>query len=343
MPRTTGSKYHKYMSSSAIKLFPLGFPWETEDPFLFCVHHLDHYPEGNSEMGPKASLSGRALGNDFEVREGWRMYHGTTIPGFPSHPHRGFETITIVTKGYCDHSDSLGASARFGHGDVQWMTAGSGVQHSEMFPLLDQDGPNTLELFQIWLNLPASRKLVAPHFKMLWKEDIPRIKGKGWEMNLISGSFSGENAPAPPPDSWARDPENGVVIALVTLEPGGSFIIPPSGKGAHRRIFVLEGDNLNAEDQELPSGFGAQFPSEEISIKNGAGNARFLWLEGKPISEPVAKYGPFVMNTSQQIEQAMEQYQLTRFGGWPWPHPDHVHPREKGRFASYPDGKLEEK
>lgn len=331
------------MSTASIDIFPLGFPWETEDPFLFCVHHLDHYPEGNSEMGPKASLQGRALGNDFEIKDGWRMYHGTTIPGFPSHPHRGFETITIVTKGFCDHSDSLGASARFGNGDVQWMTAGSGVQHSEMFPLLNPEGPNTLELFQIWLNLPASGKFASPHFKMLWKEDIPRIKGDGWEMNLISGSFSGENAPAPPPDSWAKNPENGVVIALVSLEAGGHFVLPASGQGSKRRIFVLEGDGLSIADQQLPSGYGAALPSEEITLTNGAEKARFLWLEGKPIAEPVAKYGPFVMNHSEEIQQAMEEYQLTRFGGWPWPYPDHVHPRDKGRFASYPDGTLEEK
>ena len=331
------------MSSVTLKTFPLGFPWNTEDPFLFCVHHLDHYPEGNSEMGPKASLEERALGNDFEIRDGWRMYHGTTIPGFPSHPHRGFETITIVTKGFCDHSDSLGASARFGNGDVQWMTAGRGVQHSEMFPLLREDTPNTLELFQIWLNLPAAKKMAEPHFKMLWKEDIPRIQGDGWAMNLISGSFSGQNAPSPPPDSWASDPDNGVVIALVSLEAGSHFVIPVAGEGSNRRIFVLEGDRLNVAGQQLDAGYGAILPAEETTIANAGEKARFLWLEGRPIAEPVAKYGPFVMNQTQEIQQAMEEYQLTRFGGWPWPYPDNVHPREKGRFAQYPDGRLEEK
>jgi len=331
------------MSSVALKTFPLGFPWDTEDPFLFCVHHLDHYPEGNSEMGPKAPLEGRPLGNDFEIRDGWRMYHGTTIPGFPSHPHRGFETITIVTKGFCDHSDSLGASARFGNGDVQWMTAGRGVQHSEMFPLLREDAPDTLELFQIWLNLPAAKKMADPHFKMLWKEDIPRIQGDGWEVNLISGSFSGQNAPTPPPDSWARDPENGVVIALVSLEAEGHFVIPAAGTGSNRRIFILEGDRLSVAGQQLETGIGAILTAEESTIANAGEQARFLWLEGKPIAEPVAKYGPFVMNHSVEIQRAMEEYQLTRFGGWPWPYPDHAHPREKGRFASYPDGTLEEK
>ena len=136
---------------------PLGFTWEVKNPFLFCAHHLDHYPAGNENMGPAASLKGRNLGEDFELKDGWRMYHGRTIPGFPEHPHRGFETITIVLKGFVDHSDSWGQAGRYGMGDVQWMTAGSGLQHSEMFPLLNMDGDNPAELFQVWLNLPKSR------------------------------------------------------------------------------------------------------------------------------------------------------------------------------------------
>ena len=117
---------------------PLGFTWETRDPFLFSVHHLDVYPEGNDEMGPAASLSGRNMGQDFEPKDGWRMYHGMTVPGFPMHPHRGFETVTVVLEGFVDHSDSHGTSGRNGNGDVQWMTAGAGLQHAETFPLLNK-------------------------------------------------------------------------------------------------------------------------------------------------------------------------------------------------------------
>jgi redox-sensitive bicupin YhaK (pirin superfamily) len=101
------------------------------------------------------------------------MYHGEPCPGFPRHPHRGFETVTIVRAGLHRPRDSLGAAARFGRGDVQWLTAGRGIVHSEMFPLLDTRRPNPLELFQIWLNLPARSKMADPHFTMFWAGDIP--------------------------------------------------------------------------------------------------------------------------------------------------------------------------
>ena len=88
------------------KVAPLGFPWQTPDPFLFCVHHDDAYPAGNAELGPAASLAGRNIGSDFAGKDGWRMYHGDVVPGFPQHPHRGFETVTVVRRGLLDHSDS---------------------------------------------------------------------------------------------------------------------------------------------------------------------------------------------------------------------------------------------
>lgn len=110
------------------RVWPLGFQWETVDPFLFCIHHKDFYPMGNAQFGPQASLAGRNIGNDFAGTDGWRMYHGDVVPGFPVHPHRGFETVTIVLKGLVDHADSLGAAGRYGGGDVQWMTAGKGAQ-----------------------------------------------------------------------------------------------------------------------------------------------------------------------------------------------------------------------
>ena len=183
----------------------LGFPWETSDPFLFCMYHNDAYPAGNERLGPAASLAGRQIGQDFEGKDGWRMYHGSVVPGFPQHPHRGFETVTIMRHGFIDHSDSLGATARFGPGDVQWLTAGRGIVHSEMFPLLHQDGPNPLELFQIWLNLPSADKFVEPHFAMLWDRNVPRHTahdeaGRPTEITVVAGRLGNVQAAPPPPE-----------------------------------------------------------------------------------------------------------------------------------------------
>src|ERR1700761_8720418 len=97
-------------TSAVLSVRPLGFPWETADPFLFCAYHDDAYPRGNGAMGPAVSLAGRDIGQDFSRKDGWSMYHGDGVPGFPAHPHRGFETVTIVRKGLIDHSDSLGAT-----------------------------------------------------------------------------------------------------------------------------------------------------------------------------------------------------------------------------------------
>src|SRR5687768_7161813 len=196
---------------------PLGFQWETADPFLFCVHHDDRYPAGNEQMGPAASLEGRRLGQDFEGKDGWRMYHGETVPGFPHHPHRGFETVTIVRHGLIDHSDSLGAAARFGNGDVQWLTAGKGVNHSEMFPLLDRANPNPLELFQIWLNLPKSDKMVDPYFTMFWADNIPSFveqdeQGKSTTITVVAGELAGHTPLSPPPNSWASRQDSDLAI-----------------------------------------------------------------------------------------------------------------------------------
>ncbi len=338
------NQYPEKMSDSVLEIFELGFPWQTQDPFLFCVYHLDHYPKGNEEMGPDTSLEGRNLGNDFVIKDGWRMYHGTKIPGFPYHPHRGFETITIVNKGYCDHSDSLGAAGRFGNGDVQWMTAGRGVQHSEMFPLLNREEENPLELFQIWLNLPAKNKFSDPHFKMLWSEDIPVIEEEGHKLQIIAGDYKNQKPPQPAPDSWASDPENQVAIWRLQLAAGTNFILPATLEGINRSLYYYSGNGLSVADQPVEPNFGIHLKANmPTTITNGDQESHLLMLQGRPISEPVAKYGPFVMNTQSEIEQAFEEYRLTRFGGWPWPYPDNVHDRGKGRFALYPDGKLEEK
>jgi len=332
------------MNDPILRLFPLGFPWQTQDPFLFCVYHLDHYPKGNENMGPAASLSGRTLGNDFLQKDGWRMYHGHTVPGFPSHPHCGFETITIVNQGYCDHSDSLGAAGRFGLGDVQWMTAGRGVQHAEMFPLLNTERENTLELFQIWLNLPGSEKFAEPCFKMIWQEDIPVVDEGGVQIKVVSGKYREQQGPEPAPDSWATDASHDVAIWDIRMEPGAEFTLPAAAHTTNRSLYFYTGGGVALGERSLQEGFGMDLdPGREIPLKNKDTRSCLLLLQGKPIGEPVAKYGPFVMNTDEEIREAMMEYRKTEFGGWPWPRTDQVHPRESGRFALYPDGRRVEK
>lgn len=330
----------------AIKnIAPLGFPWQTQDPFLFCVHHEDFYPKGNADMGPAVSMEGRSLGNDFTIKDGFRMYHGETVPGFPAHPHRGFETVTIVRKGWVDHSDSLGAAGRFGEGDVQWMTAGKGVQHSELFPLLHQEKENPFELFQIWLNLPAKSKMVEPHFKMLWHDTIPEItlqddSGLSSEVAIIAGKWKDTTAPSPAPNSWAADNSNEVAIWTIKMQPGATLQLPVASPAANRTLYFFKGNDLTINAKAIPPYHLAEVEANApLTFHNsGAETAELLLLQGQPIDEPVVQYGPFVMNTQQEIRQAMYEYQVNQFGGWPWPKADQVHDRDSGRFARYADG-----
>lgn len=330
-----------------LRISQMGFQWETADPFLFCVHHEDFFPKGNGQMGPAASLSGRSLGDDFIIKDGWRMYHGTEVPGFPGHPHRGFETVTVVRKGLVDHADSLGAAGRYGDGDVQWMTAGKGVQHSEMFPLLRQDRDNPLELFQIWLNLPRKNKMTEPHFKMLWREHIPNHHhtdqaGHSTRVEVITGPLFGHQPPSAPPGSWAADPANEVGIWNIQMEPGANFTLPKASPGINRTLYCYIGDTLQVEGTAIPGYSSVRVLSDrDLLFRNGNNEARILVLQGRPINEPVIQYGPFVMNTKAEINQAFEDYHRTKFGGWPWSKPGHVHDARLGRFAIHADGRKE--
>jgi hypothetical protein len=329
---------------------PLGYQWETADPFLFCVHHEDQFPEGNDQMGPsKDHFQGRHMGDDFIVKDGFRMYHGKTVPGFPGHPHRGFETITVVRKGLVDHADSMGAAGRYGDGDVQWMTAGGGVQHSEMFPLLHADKPNPMELFQIWLNLPARNKMVKPHFKMLWREEIPVLKandrfGKLTQVEIIAGKIGELSGQTPPPDSWAADPKHEVAVWNILMEANAQWTIPAASAGINRTLYFYEGTQLLINGNAINAYHAVEVKSD-VALNLQAGNeaVSILVLQGKPIGETVIQYGPFVMNSKAEIQQAFEDYHSTQFGGWPWPKYDQVHDRNKKRFARHADGKEEVK
>ena len=338
------------MTSPIVQIKPLGFPWETIDPFLFCAYHDDAYPRANAQLGPDSPLAGRDLGQDFSRKDGWSMYHGNPVPGFPGHPHRGFETVTIVRKGLIDHSDSLGAKARFGGGDVQWLTAGKGVVHSEMFPLLDASAPNPLELFQIWLNLPAASKMVPPHFTMLWAEDVPRFtatdeQGRTTEVACIAGRIGPVDEPlAPPPDSWAAKDDADVAIWTLKLAPGARWTLPAAeGQGTRRSLYFFKGVSVSVAGQEIDRHSAIEVRADSaVELVNGDDEiAEFLVLQGRPIGEPVVQYGPFVMNTQAEIAQTMQDYRRTEFGGWPWPDHAPVHGRDPARFAVHPGGREE--
>jgi redox-sensitive bicupin YhaK (pirin superfamily) len=322
-----------------------GTPWPTVDPFLFCVHHDDAYPAGDGRFGPEAPLTGRDLGADFAGIDGWRMYHGLHVPGFPQHPHRGFETVSYVRRGVIDHADSLGAAARFGAGDTQWLTAGRGIVHSEMFPLLHDDAPNPLELFQIWLNLPAESKLADPWFSMLWARDVPVLTmgdgaGPAVVVTVVAGAVDGHEPPAPPPDSWAARGDADVAIWHLGFDADASWTLPAArgGDTTARVLYVYDGE-VTIGDRVVTAPTAAVVRAgADAPVRAGTDGAQVLVLQGRPIGEPVAQYGPFVMNDQDEIAQAFADYRRTGFGGWPWPSDDPVHGAERGRFARHADG-----
>ena len=329
------------------------------DPFIFGAYHQDHYPKGNGQLGPDpALLKGRDMGMDFGRQDGWSMYHGDDVPGFPAHPHRGFETVTIVRKGLVDHADSLGATARYGEGDVQWLTTGSGVQHGEMFPMVHEDKENTLDMFQIWLNLPAKRKMASPDFTMFWAGDIPHVvttdsAGKRSEVEVIAGDYAPVDVAAsggqavykavpPPPDSWASDPAAHVAIWTIRIDPGASLTLPAANAVARRALYLSTGTSVVVNGHPFDRRVMLELhPDQQAPLHNDSAEViELLLLQGKPIGEPVAAQGLIVMNTQEEVIQALRDYRRTEFGGWPWPSPGHTHGTEK-RFAQYPDGRIE--
>ncbi|MBW8468286.1 MAG: pirin family protein [Thiobacillus sp.] len=334
------------MMGAVLRVDPLGGRWPTIDPFLVCVHHVDNYPQGNAEFGPDASLSGRIPGRDMEGKDGWRMYFGRTVPGFPAHPHRGFETITIVRQGIVDHSDSLGSSARFGAGDVQWLTAGRGIVHAEMFPLVERNTRNPLELLQIWLNLPARSKMAEPNFTMYWAEDIPGIvtsdAQSDVEFRYIAGVPFGSpatSATVVPPNSWAADPEADLAIWTITLSPGARCTLPPaSGMKTRRQLFFFEGSTLNIDEQVIARSSAIEVRCDKsVELVNGPERSEILMLQARPIGESVVSEGPFVMGSIGEIQQAYADYRETGVGAWPWPSTAPVHGEGTTKFASRGD------
>ena len=229
------------------------------------------------------------------------------------------------------------------------MTAGKGVVHSEMFPLVHEDGDNPLELFQIWLNLPKADKLVDPHYTMLWGEDIPTVRredgeGRATEVTLVAGRLGDATPPNPPPNSWAARAESDVAIWTIRMEPDAAWIVPAAQVGTQRTLYFFDGEGLRVAGRTVGSRSGVTVQAEApVLLEAGPSGAELVLLQGRPIGEPVAHYGPFVMNTHDELQVAFDEYHRTQFGGWPWKRDDPVHDATEGRFAKHADGRIERK
>ncbi len=246
------------------------------------------------------------------------------LPGFPWHPHRGIETITYVLAGSVEHGDSLGHSGTIGPGDIQWMTAGSGIIHQEM-PKGDQTG--RMHGFQLWANLPAALKMTSPRYQEFAAADIPEITDDdGTRARVVCGSLWGVAGPV---DGIAADP----VYLDVSVPPGKTKILPvETRRHAFAYVFAGSGKFCNASGPlDVPTegvGWWSNTPppaaarnrslvlfdrGDEVRVEPGDEGVRFLLVSGEPLQEPVAWYGPIVMNTQEELRQAFEELQLGTF------------------------------
>jgi redox-sensitive bicupin YhaK (pirin superfamily) len=161
-------------------------------------------------------------------------------------------------------------------------------------------------------------------------------------VEIVAGSIGDLNTVCPAPDSWASDEGHEVAIWYFQMEKEARWSLPPASEGVNRTLYFFEGETVDMNGQLVHPDHMVYVPSTNgLSLINGGLPGRFLYLQGRPINEPVVNFGPFVMNSREEIQETYRDYQETRFGGWPWPRHDHVHPKEKDRFARYPDGREE--
>jgi redox-sensitive bicupin YhaK (pirin superfamily) len=226
--------------------------------------------------------------------------------GFPWHPHRGIETITYVLAGEVAHADSLGNQGVIGPGDVQWMTAGSGIIHQEM-PRGNPEG--LLWGFQLWANLPARLKMTAPQYRGITANEIPRVPlANGVTIGLICGKVGGQKGPV---QEVAIAPEY-----LDVRMPAATVFVHPVPSTHMVFAYVIEGEGRFDDSGGpliTPENLVVFRDGEEVRISAGSGTTRFLLISGKPLEEPVAWHGPIVMNTQEELETAFREYQNGTF------------------------------
>ncbi len=223
---------------------------------------------------------------------------GAYEAGFPTHPHRGIETVTYILKGTVEHCDSIGNKGKIGDGDVQWMTAGSGIMHEEM-PIETEEG---IQGFQLWVNLPRVHKMTGPRYQEIRKADIPCIQEGEKDVCVIAGSYQGTSGPV-------RDLLVPVTYLSVTVPPYTLFSLPTLRDDTYF-IYVLEGRVSVRDDRtELWIGageIGLLTNDFDMACSGGKDGAQFLVIGGTPLREPVVSHGPIVMNTEEEIKTAME-------------------------------------
>lgn len=218
------------------------------------------------------------------------------IAGFPNHPHRGFNTFTYMIDGHMQHGDSMGNKGDLVPGGAQWMCAGSGVIHSEMPGQTD----GRMRGFQLWINLPADKKMSDPAYQEIRPEAVPEVEDENGLIRVLAGKYNDIQGPA-------EDPNTQVMYIDVALKPDASFkhTLPDSHTAF---VCVFEGE-AQVTDTKMPHHHLAVLSNgEELEISSGSEGARFILVAGKPIGEPIVQYGPFVMNTRAEIEQAMRDY-----------------------------------
>jgi redox-sensitive bicupin YhaK (pirin superfamily) len=219
------------------------------------------------------------------------------MKGFPMHPHRGIETVTYMISGHVNHKDSIGNSGSITDGDVQWMTSGRGIMHEEM----PQPHEDEMVGFQLWVNLPAKLKMTSPRYQNITSDQIPEIQHEdGVKIRVIAGEVDGVHGP----------------VKEIVAEPTYLDIsIPPNGtfsqsilRGQAVFAYIFEGQGVFEAGKPIPSPRLLVFgDGDQVSVRAADRGVRFLLVSGKPLNEPIARWGPFVMNTEEEIEQTLEE------------------------------------